>query len=1704
MRLVIDMQGAQTASRFRGIGRYTLALVKAMAELRGQHEVFLALNAGYADTIEPIRAAFADLLPADHVRVWQAMGPVGGHDAANDARRKAAEAIREAFLASLAPDVVLVSSLFEEYGGEAVISVGTLTNTLPTAAILYDLIPLVHRDIYLRDPHMSRWYYGKLDHLRRIDLLLAISGSSEQEGKEFLNFPAHTITNISTACDAHFRTHPLDNAARARLAQTFGIERPFVLYTGGNDLRKNVEGLISAFARLPPALRAEYQLVLAGWELFDQRERYFSLSRQAGLLENELLLTDQVTEDDLVLLYNACTLFVFPSWHEGFGLPVLEAMACGKAVIAANSSSLPEVVGHAEALFAPRDDVAMSAKMAEVLGNPEFRHELERHGLEQAKKFSWETSARRAWNALDALHQQKAQNCAPSHTHAKRPRLAFVSPLPPEKTGIADYAAEILPELARHYDITVIVQQERVENAWVQANAPIRDAAWFRAHARQFDRVIYQFGNSPFHSHMFDLLADIPGMVVLHDFYLSSPVWHRDEHGPAQHGWAQALLAGHGWNAVRERLQVSSWNDVLEVLTAYPCNLAVLQQAQGIIIHSSFSRQLAQQFYGEHAAAAWVLIPHLRQPVKPVDKTQARQRLGVAETDFVVCSFGLLGSTKLNHRLLDAWLASPLAQDTACRLVFVGENDGGDYGQNLFHTIASSRAHDRITITGWADTEAYRAWLAAADVGVQLRTLSRGETSGTVLDCMNYGLPTIVNAHGSMADLPADTVWMLPDAFSDAELIDALASLYRDAARRKALGARARAHIHEHHHPRRCAERYTAALETAYAQAAQGLAGLSQTLAVASPALAPAELPRLAQTLAANFPPHPRRRQLLLDLSELVQRDAKTGIQRVTRALLQALLAAPPAGWSVEPVYATPDQPGYRYARKFTSRFLGLPDDWAEDAPVEVWQSDIFLGLDLQHHVVLAQEETLKNWKLRGVFVYFVIYDLLPVTLPEVFPEGTQDLHQHWLSTITRFDGALCISRAVADELFDWLQTFGQKRERPFALNWFHLGADVDGSAPSQGMPSDAPNTLAALQSRPTFLMVGTIEPRKGYLQTLLAFDQLWTQGVNVNLVIIGKEGWKPVPDEQRRDIPQTARALRNHPELGKRLFWLEGISDEYLEQVYSHATCLIAASYGEGFGLPLIEAARNGLPLLVRDIPVFHEVTAAHAFFFPDRREPDAIGDAVQTWLELYHQGKHPLSDAMPRQTWKDSAKQALDAILGTTPPYKTWLPDGVRRYWGADSRLHTEVGQRKGRAICATGKAGMLIYGPYEQFQPGRYQLFIRGTADHWTGKEWLDVSCNQGKRKLFHLELRAGPPGTWQEMQEFSLETAYADVEIRICVREESRLSVEGIEVSVMHATGSFVGSLLFDLQKELKQKNEIFGNFIHDFAVVNKSYAKDMEWSVALYKSWRKHAAREAPFFMVVPKEDIVNFERRFELEVEQGAVTERPFLLTEEDVLHVSGIACPPEFTGWHVQQIIKLCFSKTKLARHYLTLDSAMIFTKPFDYRTLYSDDGVFCTAASPLRKEDFYRCYQHVDEKGWLNGELVNLSKSLEAICAFMGNDSEFTHQYIGGSGFFDSELAIGLEKYANEKGFCGFVGLISMAPYEFAWYGEYVFMLHRDKFRPKGPLIMEPCITLPNLKDLYDGNFNIPDHLFGVLIQPPASDQCELSKINWGKANK
>jgi len=367
---------------------------------------------------------------------------------------------------------------------------------------------------------------------------------------------------------------------------------------------------------------------------------------------------------------------------------------------------------------------------------------------------------------------------------------------------------------------------------------------------------------------------------------------------------------------------------------------------------------------------------------------------------------------------------------------------------------------------------------------------------------------------------------------------------------------------------------------------------------------------------------------------------------------LLELLRSPNPRYQVLPVYIS-DEGGwhYRHARRYQHELAGTDSGGVHDDAVVVGPGDVFYSPDFFPRAVIEASRAglYQRWRAAGVRINFLIHDILPVLRPEFFPPHTDREFGEWLRAIAAdADRLVCISAAVADETQAWLRRHAPQQPLPqFAV--LHHGADIAASGASSGLPDDAQAVLADLAAHPSFLMVGTIEPRKGHLEALDAFERLWADGADVRLVIVGGEGWRGLPEAQRRTIPAIMARLRGHPELGRRLHWLHGVSDAYLEQLYQHSACLLVPSEGEGFGLPLIEAARHGRPLLVRDIPVFREVAQQHAHYYQGGAAE--LAAAVQAWLALHAAGQAPASSGIALRTWADNAAE-LAALLFQPEP--------------------------------------------------------------------------------------------------------------------------------------------------------------------------------------------------------------------------------------------------------------------------------------------------------------------------------------------------------------------------------------------------------------------------------------------------------------------
>ncbi len=228
--------------------------------------------------------------------------------------------------------------------------------------------------------------------VRQADFVTADSENTRNELTTLLDVPPDRVDVVYGGVDPRFA--PIaDEMALEAIRLKYGLFYPFVLYLGTIEPRKNLTRLLQAYRLLRRQGHVRHRLVLGGGLGWLYQDVLREIDEMAA--DEEVVFLGRIPDDDLPALYNLCDFFVFPSLYEGFGLPPLEAMACGRAVVCSNTSSLPEVIGDAGLLVSPYDVEALAAAMGELAANCELRTRLGQRGIERAASFTWDRSARR-------------------------------------------------------------------------------------------------------------------------------------------------------------------------------------------------------------------------------------------------------------------------------------------------------------------------------------------------------------------------------------------------------------------------------------------------------------------------------------------------------------------------------------------------------------------------------------------------------------------------------------------------------------------------------------------------------------------------------------------------------------------------------------------------------------------------------------------------------------------------------------------------------------------------------------------------------------------------------------------------------------------------------------------------------------------------------------------------------------------------------------------------------------------------------------------------------------------------------------------------------------------------------------------------------------------------------------------------------------
>jgi glycosyltransferase involved in cell wall biosynthesis len=654
---------------------------------------------------------------------------------------------------------------------------------IATVVTLYDLIPLIFPDHYLYDPAIRTFYTARLELVRHADGILALSQNTAQDAIERLGVPADRVHVIHAGTSEHFAgMYPSAEAAWGHLSDHLKSVRPgFVLFVGWHEFRKNMEGLIAAFGRLPPTRRARHQLVIVCSLEPGESQSLFSLAAQAGLGPDELVLTGRVTDADLGALYRACTLFVFPSFYEGFGLPMLEAMSCAAPVAASVTATGPEVLGDLEGTFDPYDPNSIASCLDDVLSLPGALERLRVRSQRRVTEYTWKRVAERTVEAYEAVAARTTTRAS-----SRRPRIALVTPWPPQHSRVADYNARLAAELGRRVDVDVIVGNEvDLFSTPGERGVRLMSARDFERQRDlyQHDRVLYCMGNSEFHAHVYELLRRRRGTVLLHDVRLTGFYrWFAgaERQSDPEGAFAEQIHAMYGDRLPAKVAQDGAATLERQVALGIYMTRELQSHADQCFVHSKSAREVLQLDRGPLDRQVQVSV----LPFALLRDTEARR--GVLGTSPLIVSVGPIREDNGIATVIDAF-SLLAAEMPAARLVIAGEAlDPAD--ADRWRGYASEHSPDAsIELAGELRAERYEELLRTADLAVQVQLVSDGDVPAGVADCLGRGLPTIVSELGWAGELPRGVADPVPPGVTPRQLKDRVVSLLADDGKRAAI-----------------------------------------------------------------------------------------------------------------------------------------------------------------------------------------------------------------------------------------------------------------------------------------------------------------------------------------------------------------------------------------------------------------------------------------------------------------------------------------------------------------------------------------------------------------------------------------------------------------------------------------------------------------------------------------------------------------------------------------------------------------------------------------------------------------------------------------------------------------------------------------------------------------------------------------------------
>lgn len=616
-------------------------------------------------------------------------------------------------------------------------------------SILYDAIPYIFRKEYFATKNDYITYMNTIRSVREFDDFFAISNTTKNDFCQLLKFDSNKIHVINGAPPLYIKRKKIKTTKASLIKKKYNIEEKFVIFVSGDDHRKNNVNVVKSFLNIPKELLKNIQLVIV-CDMTKSTETKINNLNKGCPLKNRVIVTNLISNNDLVSLYNIAYAAVFPSKYEGLGLPVIEAFKCDLPVMTSRNSSLGEISENAAILVNPFSNKSIKKGFIKLINlNENERNELIENGRKKLSFYNWETVAKNFYSLIINI-QAKKQTLN---------KIAFFTPLPPVKSGISDFSNDLIRVLSNYLKIDVYIDDGYDPTTNFNKNVKIFNHSCFLENYKTnlYNQVIYQVGNSIYHIYMFKYIFNIPGIIECHDGN------YFDLFNCMRANFKKEYLY-----LIKMFFNKSNRKNIIKKVSNYMLNNRytddlllrfLLHSNNNVIVHNSFCKEKCLSF---NMRKINVIPLFAANESKQVDKNAARNILKIDKNEIMFVSMGSIHKTKLSLVELSAF--SNFVQsmpNIKIKYYFVGRLD--EAIKNEFNNfIKKHHLEKKVVVTGYIDLKLFDTYLAASDLHFNLRYPYNGESSGALARALSLGIPTVVSDIGVFSETPSDSVYKIP------------------------------------------------------------------------------------------------------------------------------------------------------------------------------------------------------------------------------------------------------------------------------------------------------------------------------------------------------------------------------------------------------------------------------------------------------------------------------------------------------------------------------------------------------------------------------------------------------------------------------------------------------------------------------------------------------------------------------------------------------------------------------------------------------------------------------------------------------------------------------------------------------------------------------------------------------------------------------